>query len=410
MTFSTRSRRSALAVVGAAVALVAAGCAGGGSASSGGDAFKVGVITSVGSSLTNYPDVEAGARAAVDAVNKAGGVNGTPVEFFFCNTRGEVNQAVACARQADAEGVDAVVGRVDIYNAQSMPVIEKAEIPDIGLVSTGSEIDYTSPFEFPLHGGTYGAYATLPYAAKADGAASYVFATIDLPIGIRQAETSSEIGRNIGLDVKPMIKIPAQGVTDYAPYAQQVKDSGAGAVTVALGPAGFQAFMKAADAIGMQARVTGTAFTFGQSEAAGIGALANRMLVAAPFPSTDDKAVPGIAKYHEELDAAGAENTPATRRYAGLNAWLSAHAAMQVAETIEGDVTRATMKTALEQAAPMDLYGLSTFDPAGITAQQGAFARFPKAEFHVMTFTSPTMVDSGQPVVPDPFATVRGPA
>jgi len=408
MTFSRRSRGGTLAVLGAAVAMLAAGCAGGESSGSGSGTLKLGVITSVGSSFTNYPDVEAGARAAVDAVNKAGGVGGKQVEFFFCNTRGEVNQAVACARQADQEGVDAIVGRVDVYSAQTLPVLEKAEIPDIGNVSAGAEVDYTSPYTFPLHGGNFGAYTSLPYGHKADGAETFVFASIDLPIGIRQGQAAEEVARSIGLDVAPMIKIPSQGVTDYAPYAQQIKDSGADAATVALGPAAFQAFVKAADAIGLTARISGTAFTFGQSEAAGVGALADRMLVAAPFPSTDDKAVPGVAKYHEELDAAGAENSPAVRRLAGLNAWLSAHAAMQVAGGISGDVTRDTMTAALQQASAMDLYGLITYDPASLAGQQGAYARFPKVDFHQLTFRSPLMVDAGQPPVPDPLGSVRG--
>lgn len=407
MVFGTRSRSSALAAVGAAVAVLASGCAGG-EADSGSEALKLGVITAVGSSLTNYPDVEAGARAAVDAVNRSGGVNGQQVEFFFCNTRGEVNQAVACAREADEEGVDAVVGRVDVYSTQTLPVLEKAGIPDIGNVSTGAEIDYTSPGTYPLHAGNFGAYGALPYAHQADGAEKYVFASIDLPIGIRQGEYAEKVARNIGLEVAPMIKIPGQGVTDYAPYAQQIKDSGADAATVALGPAGFQAFVKAADSIGLTARLSGTAFTFGQSEGAGVGELANRLYVTAPFPSTDDKAVPGIATYHEELDAAGVENTPAVRRLGGLNAWLSAHAAMQVSGTVEGAVTRESMSAALRRTSGMDLYGLVTFSPAELAGQHGTFARFPRSDYHVLTFDSPAMKDAGQPPIPDPLQTVRG--
>jgi ABC-type branched-subunit amino acid transport system substrate-binding protein len=403
------ARRSARVAAGMAVVLAAAGCAGGGGDASAGaaDTLKLGVITAVGSSLTNYPDVEAGARAAVDAVNKAGGVGGKPVEFFFCNTRGEVNAAVACARQADEEGVDAVVGRVDVFSTQTLPVLEKAKIPDIGNVSTGAEVDFTSPDTFPLHAGNFGSYTALPYGFKADGATKMVVATIDLPIGIRQGEYAEKVAASAGLQVAPMIKIPSQGVTDYAPYAQQIKDSGADAAIVALGPAGFQAFVKSADAVGLTARISGTAFTFGQSEAAGVGALANRMFVTAPFPSTDDRSVPGVAKYHEELDAAGVENTTAVRRLAGLNAWLSAHAAMQVAGTVQGDITRDSMTAALQKTSNMDLYGLVTFDPASLGGQTGAFTRFPKSDYHVLTFSSPAMVDAGQGLVPDPLQAVR---
>jgi ABC-type branched-subunit amino acid transport system substrate-binding protein len=315
---------------------------------------------------------------------------------------------VACARQADQEGVDAVVGRVDVFSTQTLPVLEKAKIPDIGNVSAGAEVDYTSPDTFPLHAGNFGAYGAIPYAEKAAGAKKYVFASIDLPIGIRQGEYAEKVAQNIGLEVAPMIKIPAQGVTDYTPYAQQIKDSGAEAATVALGPAGFQAFVKAADAVGLTARLSGTAFTFGQSEGAGVGALANRMWVTAPFPSTDDRSVAAIAQYHKELDAFGTENSPAMRRLAGLNAWLSAHAAMRVAATIQGDVTRDSMTTALQKTTGMDLYGLVTFSPSELAGLQGTFARFPKTDYHTLTFDSPTMKDAGQAPIPDPLQTVRG--
>ena len=215
---------AAIAVL-AITSLVA--CAGGGESEESGAAgsaepIKLGVMTAVGSPVTNYPDIEVAAQAAAASINKAGGVNGADVEIVFCNTRGEANQAIACARELDEEGVVATVGRVDIFAAQSFPVLEAAGIPDIGTVSTGAEIDFTSPMSFPLHGGNFGAYTALPYAFQEDGDSSMVVATIDLPVGTVQGEYAETVAEDIGLDVKPMIKIPAQGVTDYSPYVQQV--------------------------------------------------------------------------------------------------------------------------------------------------------------------------------------------
>lgn len=144
------------------------------------------------------------------------------------------------------------------------------------------------------------------------------------------------------------------------------------------------------------------------SEAARVGDLANRMFVTAPFPSTDDRSVPGIAKYHEEVDAAGVENSTAVRRLAGLNAWLSAHAAMEVAESIEGEITRGSVTAALQRASgagPVRRPG--HLQPAGAGWSVGLFARFPESDYHVLTFESPTMVDTGRQPVPGPLQTVR---
>jgi ABC-type branched-subunit amino acid transport system substrate-binding protein len=409
--FRRRSLVHLSASLGAAGLLLAVtACDGSSSGSaSGGGTVKFGVITAVGSSLTNYPDVQVGASAAVDAINKAGGVNGKKVELFFCNTRGEVNQAMACARQADKEGVAAIIGRVDVYSAQTLKLLEAAKIPDIGNVSTGADIDYQSAYTYPLQAGNFGAYTALPSAFKADGAKKMVVASIDLPIGIRQGQFAEQVGQSLGLQIAPMIKVPSQGITDYAPYVQQIKDSNADAAIVELGPAGFQAFVKAAGAVGLRARLSGTAFTFGQSEAQGVGPLADRLLVTAPYPSTDDRQVPGIARYNQELDASGASADLSLRRLGGLNAWLSMHAAAEVAKTITGDVTRESMNDALHKARGIDLYGLVTYSPAnlGTDLKADAFARFPKSDYHVLTFKSNAMVDAGQKPIPDPLGPVR---
>ena len=402
---------AAIAVL-AITSLVA--CAGGGESEESGAAgsaepIKLGVMTAVGSPVTNYPDIEVAAQAAAASINKAGGVNGADVEIVFCNTRGEANQAIACARELDEEGVVATVGRVDIFAAQSFPVLEAAGIPDIGTVSTGAEIDFTSPMSFPLHGGNFGAYTALPYAFQEDGDSSMVVATIDLPVGTVQGEYAETVAEDIGLDVKPMIKIPAQGVTDYSPYVQQVADLDVDSAIVMLGPAGFQAFVKAAAGLGLDARIAGTAFTFGQSEAAGVAALADDMLVTSPLPSIDERDIEGIAKYHAELDEAGVGDDVSLRRLAGLNAWLAVHAAAEVAATIDGPVTRESMIEALESTTGLDLFGLIEYSPAELTSdiESDHFARFPKVGYHALTFQSPQMIETGLPLMEDPLAPVR---
>lgn len=413
-----KSTQKMAGALGLAVALLAlSGCAGetegggteGGGNAASGDVVKLGVITSVGSGGSNYPDIEVGAKAAVKAINASGGINGKNIEMVFCNTRGEANQAMACAREVDEAGVVATVGSIDIFRPQSFPIIEAAGIPDIGSTSTGAEIDFASPMSFPLHGGNFGSYTALPYAFKEAGAKSMVSASIDLPIGTLQLGFADKVGEEIGLDVKPMIKIPAQGITDYSPYVQQIIDSKADAAIVALGPAPLQAFIKAADSLGLEATLAATAFTFGQSEADGVGALADKMLVTAPFPSVDDRENKGIAEYHKQLDDAGAEDSVATRRYAGLNAWLAMHAAAEVAKTIDGDITRESMIKALESTTDLDLFGLITYSPStlGDDASDNGFARFPAEPYYAMTFESPKMIDAGQPVIEDPLAVVR---
>ncbi|OLT16170.1 hypothetical protein BJF78_14865 [Pseudonocardia sp. CNS-139] len=175
-------------------------------------------------------------------------MHGRPVEYSFCNTKGEANQAMACARAAVEDGVDAIVGRVDIFTTQSTPILEKGGIPDVGAVPI-SEIDYRSPLSFPLHSGNYGAFAGGPYAFKAAGKQRMVVVRLDFAATAAQADMVERVAAAIGMPSAGQIVVPAQGVTDYAPYAQQIKDRGADAAMVLLGPQGLQALYKAADAL-----------------------------------------------------------------------------------------------------------------------------------------------------------------
>jgi ABC-type branched-subunit amino acid transport system substrate-binding protein len=410
MALESRSRGRRALVVGAAAALALTGsCAreGGGGADDG-DArgLTIQAIAAEGTGLTNYPDVDAGARAAVQAINAAGGVNGRPVEYSFCNTKGEANQAMACARAAVEDGVDAVVGRVDIFTTQSTPILEKGGIPDIGAVPI-SEIDYRSPLSFPLHSGNYGAFGGGPYAFKAAGKQRMVVVRLDFAATAAQADLVEQVAASIGMPSAGQIVVPAQGVTDYAPYAQQIKDRGADAAMVLLGPQGLQALYKAADALGVDAQLAGSVFSFGESEARAIGPAADGIWVVSPYPSPADTGRPATARFNADLDTAGvAADDLALRRSAGLNAWLAVHAAAAVAEGVDGDVTAESLTAALRQARGLDVEGVLGWSPADLGAA-GAFPRFPPTPFEVLTFEGGRLVTNGSAPLPDPLAPIR---
>jgi ABC-type branched-subunit amino acid transport system substrate-binding protein len=396
VSFLIGKRKAATLSIAAIVVAGIGGCGGDdtGSQSSGkGSTIKIRTIAAVGSPLTNYPDVKAASQAAVDAINKAGGVGGHKIEYSFCNTRGEPNQAMKCARDAVKDKVAAVVGRVDIFATQSTPILEKGKIPDIGLLPTGAPSDATSAISYPLHGGNSAAYSAIAYAMKEDGRKKFITASIDLPIAFTQIKPAQAAAKDAGLQDLGIVKIPAQGVTDYTPFAQQVKDKGADAVLVVLGNAGSQAFVKAAKAVGLDARLGTTLFSFGESEAQGIGKDADGYFVASPFPSTRDLSNPGIKKFNQELDAAGVGNDAVVRRAAGLNAWLAMHAMADVAKGIKGDVTAKSMTDALKKSGPVDLFGITTWEPAKLgSSEYGKYPRFPPATYPILTF------EDGKPV------------
>jgi ABC-type branched-subunit amino acid transport system substrate-binding protein len=410
-----RVRRAPMVLAASVVtALAVAGCGGDDEASGGvgsseakGTPLKLMTISAVGSPLTNYPDIEAATKAAAEAINKAGGVNGHPIEATFCNTKGDANGSTKCARDAVTEKVAAVVGDLDIFEPVSFPVLEKAKIPVIGQHPAGAENDFKSEYSFPLQGGNGAGYAAFAYAAAKEGKKRFLVVTIDLPIAATQNAWAEAAAKDAGLEVLPQVKIPAQGVTDFAPYVQQAKSKSADAILIVQGNAGTQSVLKAAEAVGLDAMFGQSITSFGESEAASVQNIASKVFVGSPYPSINDDSVPGIKAWQEDLDAAGIGDDPILRRTAGLNTWLAYHAVAELGKTIQGDITKESMYAALKkEAGPFDIQGLVSWEPAK-SGSFGALPHFPPHDFYVQTFKGGKVEDSGIGEIPDPLKASR---
>lgn len=176
------SRPSRLALV-ASVAFVAtmSACAnsgGGSDTSSSSGPIKIGMFatTSAGtpSAFVNTWSVD-GVKAAVQAVNKDGGINGRKVEVDVCDNGGDPNRDATCARKAVSDGWLAVVGGFDPYApAQTLPILESANIPYVGALQ-GTPTEYQSKVSFPVEIGTVGGYVGTFSQMADDGCKSPVF-------------------------------------------------------------------------------------------------------------------------------------------------------------------------------------------------------------------------------------------
>jgi ABC-type branched-subunit amino acid transport system substrate-binding protein len=169
-------RIKSMIIAGAsAVALGAAACGGGAatlqSTAATGTPIKVMTITpinvAVGAGLP-FPEIGVAAQAAADAINKAGGIKGHPIQLTVCDNKFSQNQDAACARQAVAEGDLALIGGISLQT-NHISILEQAGIPVIGEYSAG-ELSFNSPIVFPFNAGNfnfYGCAAELADVAKA---------------------------------------------------------------------------------------------------------------------------------------------------------------------------------------------------------------------------------------------------
>ncbi|MFD3925777.1 ABC transporter substrate-binding protein [Streptomyces sp. NPDC058614] len=136
--------RTRLASVVAALtgSLVLSACGATGSNNSAGSSddgpitlMTVGPVQATGFSL---PSIPMGAQVAVDEINASGGVHGRKLKLITCNDQNDPNKAMQCARQAVKDKVAALVGGLSLFDAQIVPITERAGIPWIGLTTSSA--------------------------------------------------------------------------------------------------------------------------------------------------------------------------------------------------------------------------------------------------------------------------------
>jgi branched-chain amino acid transport system substrate-binding protein len=146
---------------------------------------KVGMIYAVTSQIGGNEDARDAFQAAIKAFNKRGGVgaNGAKIEGIICDTRGDPNEEVACAREMVDEGVVATLNDLTYNNpAGVVDVLEKAGIPRIGVGGTDVS-EFGSSVSYPISAGVIAAYLGTAVGFKQDGAKKICLVRTDAPTG-----------------------------------------------------------------------------------------------------------------------------------------------------------------------------------------------------------------------------------
>jgi branched-chain amino acid transport system substrate-binding protein len=133
-----------IAKVAAAMALAAAI----GSAAAA-EPIKVGWLSSLTGPLSSAAQAEnQGVQFAVEEINKAGGINGRPIELLTRDTAGDPTKAVNFAQQlAFSDKVQFIIGPVNSGEGlATTPIIARAGIPNLII---GSVDELTDPVKYP---------------------------------------------------------------------------------------------------------------------------------------------------------------------------------------------------------------------------------------------------------------------
>src|SRR5262249_38732866 len=158
--------------------------------------------------IENYPDAQAGVEGAAAALNKSGGIKGQQIQIKFCNTQSNANAATACARQAVSDKATFVTGYLGTQSALIIPILQQANIPIVGSRSGGNPIDWTSPINFPIAGGSASNYQALPFATKALGKKRYFISYQDVASAATNAKNIIRAAKIAKLPVVGSMVLP----------------------------------------------------------------------------------------------------------------------------------------------------------------------------------------------------------
>lgn len=226
----------------AAIALVATACGDGGDDGTEatttepapeltGEPVVLGVIAELTEGIAS-PELPSGAMAAAEAVNRAGGIDGRPVEVVECDTRNDPNTAAECGRTMVDEGVAAVVGSISVHSSEYMPLFVEEQIPALGIVVAGSP-GFLSEASYPIAGGAPISIGGLAAGLAQDGATNIAMARIDVAQGAALAGFANEALASEGLEITNDVPV-REGAADVAPQVTAALEGGTDAVIVAL--------------------------------------------------------------------------------------------------------------------------------------------------------------------------------
>jgi ABC-type branched-subunit amino acid transport system substrate-binding protein len=324
----------------------------------------------VGSPLGSYPGDWGGPQAAALAINKAGGINGAKLNVITCQDNITANGAAACAREAVAKKVAAVVGWTG-FDPEFGPIVAAAHIPviqwvisDFDAVLSGKS---TWSVQYPLNGGAFPEWIGEVYAAKAAGAKTVAFVVVNFPGISTVVAQEKAAAAKLGLKVVGTVNT-VETQTTFATSASQLAALKPDAVLLNATSPQEDAILEAAQGIGFSPIWISDGGTFNPETFAAWAKLAPKEWMSSSVPFANDTKYPGIATMNTEMNAAvsaGISNAAVGNRdESTVYSWLATHAFADVAKTIKGPVTAASVLAALKTAKNVNVEGIETYSPS----------------------------------------------
>jgi branched-chain amino acid transport system substrate-binding protein len=355
-------RKSWVTVFGCVAMMVAAGCGSTGASKSAGS--ESGSPEPGGSSLTGEPlklgtitgpynvaAVGAGVRSATAAINKAGGVQGRPLQVSVCDNQNSATAAGACAQGfADDHSTLATVGVLSGFGATTNPIFEKASLAGVG-TAIASKGDYTSANVFPTEAGVLnlvGAVSAMVDQLKLKKIGSVA---VDTPAGSALPNLIESVVLDpLGMKFTGAATVPLTS-TDLTPQAAALAETDGQLVSLtsdlAIG------YIRAARKQGFEGPLLVHAAQLSEGQIKDSLKGANQELYTA---GAYDISSPGWKQMQDEAKAIGTALPLVNAAFA--TGWLAVHIFAQVAAKLP-TISRASVLDAMKKLTALDTNGMT---------------------------------------------------
>jgi ABC-type branched-subunit amino acid transport system substrate-binding protein len=323
--------------------------------------YPLGIVAPIQSAALSLKDDALAADAAVKAFNSRGGIGQHCMELTVCDSQGDPNKEVDCARQFVANGVVATVSDVSSFNPQgTLEVLEAAGLPRVGI--SPSTQDLKSKVAFPMEGG--GAGTTYMQVVGCTRNGNTKLAAIHVATPAIQVLFSSMATMLKAYNADFVTKVPvSQGTTDFQQFTLAAKKAGATCAIVPLGQNEAVQVIQAAQQLGTDLKFSGSANSFNLKDAKAFGDFSKQLYLngAYPPPQGSQTTWPILREVLADLAASGkpelqgdAVKPPAER------SWMAVYALKTIVEKFghPDDISRAAITTAVKSAKDVDMFGL----------------------------------------------------
>ena len=384
-----------LLVVGLALPFGAA------SAGESADTVKLGIIVPITSATASNPDTGDAFEAAIKAFNKRGGVgvNGLKLEGFVCDSKGDANGEVDCARQMEEEGVVATINDLAYNNPSGVvEVMEASGIPRIGLGPTDVS-EFGSSVSFPISAGIIAAYIGDALGFVEDGHETVTLVRTDAPTGASFRGFVTPLFDAVGIEIVGDVAL-ATGATDYAPYVSEIQRTEADAALLAIDDTVATQLVAAMQQLNAKIPLGGHPGTFSLETLRKYKDTLKGTILAESFPyptKNNSKEFPGLKQYFRDMKASGKKNLqPKNLQNTSFYPWLSILAFVNLTKDLD-TFTKETVTEALQTVQDVDLLDL-TPDWTPSTPGFGLFESSSNHFIFISRFNGKNVVTKNEPV------------